>query len=104
MEWDLKGFRASRVRGGDGGRRDALPLVPGLSGRGCLSLQALDSGYLPSSSVRAAGAGSATFLHSSEAQVAILLGLEEPLRAGWSQGWKNWSSSPPPPIIMSLEF
>lgn len=37
--------------------------------------------------------------HSGEAQVAILLGLEEPPGAGWSQGWKNWSSYPPPTIL-----
>lgn len=33
--------------------------------------------------------------HSLEALVAILLGLEKPPGAGWSQGWKNWS---PPPL------
>lgn len=35
--------------------------------------------------------------HSTEARVAILLGLDAPPGAGWSQGWKNWSSFPPTP-------
>lgn len=61
-----------------------------------MSLPTGPGGYLPSPSVRRQGAGSAAFLHSSEAQVAILLGLEEPPGEGWSQGWKNWSSCPPP--------
>lgn len=42
--------------------------------------------------------------HSGEARVAILLGLEEPPGAGWSQGWKNWSSCPPPSTATILDF
>lgn len=67
-----------------------LALIPSRNERGCLRpLLALDwaTSDLPLSQWQ-----EPDLPHSEEAQVAFLLGLEEPPGEGWSQGWKNWSS------------